>query len=75
MNDPQDEVDVPQKWIDKADLMAQDRILTSVDEEAYANGDWTDAIYEHAAEMWAQDEEDRKCAKADRQRDEAKDAT
>jgi cation transport regulator ChaC len=63
--DPQDEVDVPQKWIDKADQQIQDRIETSVDEERYASGDMVDEIYELAGELWAQDVEDEKHRRAE----------
>ncbi len=63
---------MPDKWLNKADEMIQERIETSVDEEEYANGDWAERIYELAGELWAQDEEDRKCAEADHAIDAAK---
>lgn len=48
--------EVPQKWIDAADLKIQARILTSVDEDAYADGEWADEIHELAEELWDEDE-------------------
>ena len=72
--DPQDDIDTPQKWLDKADQIIQDRIETSVDEERYASGDMVDEIAELADELWAEDEENKKTERAERQIQEAKDA-
>lgn len=63
--DPQLEVDIPQRFIDAADARVQENILTSVDEEAYTNGDWTEKIHELAAELWAEHEENEKISKAE----------
>ena len=71
--DPQDDIDTPQKWLDKADQIIQDRIETSVDEERYASGDMVDEIAELADELWAEDEESKKIERAERQIQEAKD--
>lgn len=65
MNDPQDDRDPDEKYLELADHRMQDQILTSVDEEAYANGDWTERIVELAWELQAEAEEDAKCAAVD----------
>lgn len=74
MIDPQDEIECPQEWIDKADALMQEQILTSVDEEEYCNGDWTDKIYELACELWQEYEEDKKWERVHVEIQRAKDA-
>jgi hypothetical protein len=72
MHDPQDDVDVPEEWIEKADQIIQDRIETSVDEERYADGDMVDEIHELAAELWAEHEENEKIRRAEHEIEQAK---
>lgn len=72
MRDPQDEQDIPQKFLDLADQRLQEQIETSVDEEAYTNGDWTERMYELAAELWAEAEQEKLEADANHALDQLK---
>ncbi len=74
MTDPQEDQDIPQKFLDLADQRLQEQIETSVDEEAYANGDWTERMYELAAELWAEAEQAKLEADADHAQDMMKEA-
>ncbi len=66
-HDPQNDVDIPQKYLDQADALVQENILTSVDEERYCSGDMDEEIEEKAAELWAEAIENEKIARAEHQ--------
>ena len=71
-SDPQDDVEIPEEFLARADKITQERIETSEDEESYANGDWTESIYELAEELWSQAEEDKITGRADYEMDQLK---
>ena len=71
-SDPQDDVGIPEEFLARADNIIQERIETSVDEESYANGDWTEAIHELAEELRRQAEEDKITGRADYEMDQLK---
>ena len=63
-NDPQDAGEIPEEFMARADRLVQERIETSMDEQSYLNGDWVEAVYEIAEELWAQAEEDKRTDRA-----------
>ena len=71
-NDPQDDGEIPAEFLARADSLVQERIETSADEQSYSNGDWIEAIYELAEELWAQAEEDKRTGRADYEMDQLK---
>ena len=71
-NDPQDDGEIPAEFLARADSLVQERIETSADEQSYSNGDWIEAIYEIAEELWAQAEEDKRTGRADHEMDQLK---
>ena len=71
-NDPQDDGEIPEEFLARADSMVQERIETSIDEQSYSSGDWVDAICELAEELWAQAEEGKRTGRADHEMDQLK---
>ena len=72
MKDPQNDAEILEDFIEQADKLIQERILTSVDEGRYCAGDMVEEIHELAAELWEQAEEDKKTGRADHEMDQLK---